>query len=128
MVGSPFTIYGDNGIGIVPIPGVEGALCNFKSIHDLYSCGIRGLGTLAQALTREEEEVEWTFILNVIGEPPLTAEKTSLEGHGVSPNKPLLRQSASHYVRLPAKRIFCTIPADASAGTLALRVLHRRIA
>jgi len=31
------------------------------------------VGTLAQALTREDE-VERTVILNVIGDPPLTAE------------------------------------------------------
>jgi hypothetical protein len=41
VIGSPFSIYRDEGVGVVPVPGIYGALRNFKSIHGLYSCNIR---------------------------------------------------------------------------------------
>ena len=38
VVGSAFGITAPRGVGIVPVPGICGALRNFKSIHGLYSC------------------------------------------------------------------------------------------
>jgi hypothetical protein len=29
----PFGILGDEGVGVMPVPGLYGKLCNFKSIH-----------------------------------------------------------------------------------------------
>ena len=37
VVGSPFSIYGDEGVGIVPVPGIDGALWRFKKIKAFQS-------------------------------------------------------------------------------------------
>jgi hypothetical protein len=61
VVGPSFSIYGDEGVGIVLIPGIYGALRNFKSIHGLYSCGYKRVGTLAHVLAREDKKLNGPY-------------------------------------------------------------------